>query len=133
MEDVVQATVAAGSLHRQDVQWLLHHADHRTVPAVAVADAAGIGVGDVLTDGAEGNALLHLQDRLGQGMGLGGGHAEQVVGEPLGELGAHAGKFVELLDEAGHRPRGRGGLLVHQAITSRTVSGLRRRSTAASR
>ena len=70
MEHVVQPSVAARPLQGQDVQGLFDHADDRLVALVIVADGAGVGVGDVLADGAEDDLLLDLEDGLGQGLGL---------------------------------------------------------------
>ena len=46
------------------------------------------------------DAFLDRPDRLGQGQGLLGRGLEEVVGEPLGRLGAEAGELAEGVDQA---------------------------------
>ena len=71
MQDVVQALVRARTLDREDVERLLDDADHFAIAQDVAADAAGVGLGHVLADVAEGDALLHLEDRFGKRLGLG--------------------------------------------------------------
>ena len=78
----------------------------QALPRFVAAQQAGLDVGRVLADAAQLDALLDVDDGVGQGAGLFVGGAQQVVGEALGALGADARQAVELLDELGD---GRGG------------------------
>ena len=93
--------MAARALDCQDVQRLLDDADHGAIAVAVGADRARVDVRRVLAERAEGDALLDLDDRLGQGGRFFLGGAQEVVGETLGALGSDAGQAVQLLDQLG--------------------------------
>ncbi len=102
VEDVVDAVVAAGFFDGGDVGGLFDDADEAVVAGGGGAVGAGVDVGDVVADGAEAEVLFNLADRVGEGVSVFGGGAEDVKGEALGGFGADAGELAQLVDEAGH-------------------------------
>jgi hypothetical protein len=42
MEHMIQSPVAAGTFQRQNIEWLLHHADDAVIPFLAGTDDAGV-------------------------------------------------------------------------------------------
>jgi len=103
MEHVIKPLIFPGALQGEDIQRFRHDAYLGAVPTLTAADDAGVRVGDVMAGGAQDDLLLYGEDGLGEGTCFLRGHADQVVGEPLGGLGADAGQLVELLDEPGYR------------------------------
>ena len=95
MQHVVATAEGAGALDGEHVERLLDDADTGGVAAGVVAEAAGVALGQVLADGAEVDALLDVEQGLGEVVGLGLGGAQDVVGEALGRLGADAGQAME--------------------------------------
>lgn len=61
---------------------------------------AGWQLGDVGADLAEGDALFDAVDGVGEFLGLGFGHADEVVCEALGGFGSDAWEASECLDDA---------------------------------
>ena len=96
----------ARALDREDVERLLDDADHVRSRAASVQMQQGSTSVDVLAERAEPDALLDLDDRLGERLRFLGRGAQQVIREALRALRADAGQPVELVDQ----PRdGRGG------------------------
>ena len=94
MQYVIEAVVGPGSLERPHVQRLLYDTDSRSVPARVHAYAARVGLGDVEALAAQTDPVLYRADSFCQAASLVGGHADEVVGEPLGRLGADARQLV---------------------------------------
>jgi hypothetical protein len=97
---MVQATIAVGAFHRQDIQRPFHYADFRLVASRVGADSAGVNVGQVLTTGTEEDPLFDTDYCLGQGLSR-IGHAYKMVCQTLGALGTDPWQLVQLTDEAG--------------------------------
>jgi len=107
MEDVVEATIAAGALDGEHIEGLLDHADDRAVAAGVLAVSAGVGLGDIHALGTEADALFDVEDGLGKCSGFLFAGAKDVVSKPLGRLGADTRQPVEGLHQALNRLRGR--------------------------
>ena len=99
MEHMVQAVVFPGPLQGEHVLGLLHHADGGLVPAAAAADRAQLIVCQIAADLAGVDFLVGVQNGLGKALGLLLGHAQHVVGQPLGGLVADAGQAFEFLHQ----------------------------------
>ena len=129
VQDVVAAAEAAGALDGKDIQRLLDDADDAVIAAGVGADATGVGLGEVLTDGAEPNALFDVEQGGGQFLRFNFGRAEDVVGEALGRLGADAGQAVEGFDEPGegHGGDGAAGVLAADRGGGIGAAGMMRR------
>ena len=76
-------------------------ADLGAVPLGVGADSADVGVGQVLAFLAKHDVVLDGVDSVGKLESLLVGKLDDVVGQPLGALGADAGQLGQLLDEAG--------------------------------
>ena len=93
-EDVVDAVVLVGALHRDHVARLLDDADQALVPARVLADPTALLVGEVEAAIAQADPLLDLADRLGESRGVLRGRSQDVEGEPLGRaLNRRPGSF----------------------------------------
>jgi hypothetical protein len=57
---------------------------------------------DVVADGAEAQAGLQVAHSVGQRRSILAGGAQDVEGEALGALGAHAGQLLQLFNEPSH-------------------------------
>ena len=101
MQDVVQALVAAGALHGQYVQRVFYDANLFEITLGIGTDRAGVGVGQVLAFLAKDDVVLHRADGFGQIKCFFAGQSNNVVGQPLGTLGADSGQFVKFLDQPG--------------------------------
>ena len=75
----------------------------------SAADDATRALGDVEAALAERDARLHLQDRLGEPLRVGGGHPQHVEGDALRRLRTDAGQAAELVDQVLDRPLVDGG------------------------
>jgi hypothetical protein len=108
-QHVVEPAELVGALDGNDVAGLLDDADDRAVAPLVLADAAARALGEVEAHLAEADLLLHLADRVGEGVGALGVLAEDVEGQPLGAALADSGKLRELGDQAvdGARVHGR--------------------------
>ena len=65
------------------------------------AKLARIDVGEIVANGASTNRSLRFEDTFGELGCVRRIHFQNKECEPLGGLGADAGKFLELFDEAG--------------------------------
>ena len=106
-EDVVNTVEGAGLFEGHEIARLLDDADGRLVAARVAADGADglVGLGQVEADLAMADLLLGGADRLGQLEGFLGRASQQVMGEPLGGLGADAGQASQGGDQAIHDRR----------------------------
>ena len=64
---------------------------------------AGIDVGDVVADRAQVQAGLHLADGVGEQFGVFVAGAQDVKGEALRRLAAHAGQLLQFFNQSSHR------------------------------
>ena len=99
-QHVVGAVVVAAPLDGQHVGRLLHDADHPAVARLVGADRARVDIGHVVADGAVGDAVLDVADRLAQQVGLRARRLQDVEREALRALAADARQALQLLDEA---------------------------------
>ncbi len=102
---MIQTAKAAGPIDHGDVLRLFDDADHAMVAARIAAQSAGIRVGDVVADGAVGDAILDVADRLAQPLRVLSRRAQDVERKALRALGPHTGKFLELVDQFLKRSR----------------------------
>ena len=70
------------------------------VAFVTAAEAAGIGVGDVVAHRAVRDTFLHVANRLDEPLGLLAGAFEDVKREALRAPGPDAGEALQLVDQA---------------------------------
>ena len=89
----------AGLLEGHDVPCLLHHAEHRCIPAVVGTDAAQQVLGHVEAAVAEANLRLGVDDRRGEALRIGGGQLEQVERNALRGLRADPRQSPQFVDE----------------------------------
>ena len=110
MEHVVHPLVLPGALHGHHVLGVGHHADDAAVPPGGGADGAGpLPLGQVLAHGAAGDGGLGLEDGVGKGPGRLLRLVQQIEGQALGALAAHAGQLGKLL----HQIFQGGGKILH--------------------
>ncbi len=95
-EDVINAVECAGLLEGHEIARLLDHANGRLITARVAADGADglVGLGEMEADLAMLDSLLGGPDCVGQFECFFGGASQQVMGEPLGGLGADARETV---------------------------------------
>src|SRR5437870_12551958 len=86
-----------------DVGGLFDHADQALVASGARAVGAGVNIGDVVADGAQPQTGLDIVNRAGESVGVVSSRAQNMKRQPLGRLAANAGKFLQLVNETGHR------------------------------
>ena len=87
------------ALNGDHVPGIGHYAHDTGVPFLGGADGAHAAGGQVLTDGAAGDVLLGVQDRLGEFLGFALAQAQHIKGQALGAFAADAGKLGELLHQ----------------------------------
>ena len=101
MEHMVGPVVFPGPLHGNDILGIGHHTDHAAISFLTGADGAQpLSFREVLTDGAEGNGPLGLQNRLSKLLHLILGQRQDKKRQALGSLMANAGQAGKLL---GHK------------------------------
>src|SRR6266700_3181214 len=103
MQDVINAIVMSCLLYRGDIGRFFDDADQVLVSSCAGAIGAGINVGDVVTYRAQTQAGLHVVDGAGKGARILFARTQNVKCEPLRRLASNAGKFLELVNQTGHR------------------------------
>ena len=96
-QDVIDALIGPGLLHGQQVARLLDHADDAGIaPRVAADRTDGLlGLGEMKADLAVPDLVLGRADRLGQLQGLLVRALEEMMGQPLGRLGADPGQAAQ--------------------------------------
>jgi hypothetical protein len=101
-EDMVDSVEGVGFFEGHEVARLLDHADGRVITARVAADCTNglVGLGEVKAHLAVLDLLFGGADRVGEFEGLIGGASEHVVSEPLGGLGADAGKTSQCGDQS---------------------------------
>ena len=90
MQHVVEAAVDARALERRHVEGLFHDADLAVVTRRVGAEGARVPFRHVETDRAEHDALLDLDDGLGQAARLFLGQAQHKIGQALSGLRPNA-------------------------------------------
>lgn len=91
MEHMVGPVVFPGPLHGNDILGIGHHTDHAAISFLTGADGAQpLSFREVLTDGAEGNGPLGLQNRLSKLLHLILGQRQDKKRQALGSLMANA-------------------------------------------
>src|SRR6266511_2003343 len=101
-EDVVEAAELARPLDREEVDWLLHHADERVVASRVPADRARLFLCEIAALVAEADPLLDVLDRGGERERFVLWALEQVERKPVGRARPDAGKARELRDQVFH-------------------------------
>ena len=124
-EDVVDPVEGARLFEGHEVARLLDHADGRLIAARVAADGTDglVGLGEVEADLAMADLLFGGADGVGQLEGFLGGASEQVMGEPLGGLGADAGQASQGGDQAIHGGRVAGARHGQVALAAGTRGG----------
>src|SRR5690606_28654596 len=113
-EHVVLPAELAGALDGDDVLGLLDDAQDVVAAARVGADPAALPLGDFAADLAEPDLALHLGERVGQALHVGGVRRQDVERDALGALRPDPGESTELVDEVLHRA------FVHPASLRRT-------------
>src|ERR1700730_1845124 len=103
-QNVVATAVLLGPLHGDDVAWLLDDAQQARVAPVVAAVHAQLALGEVEAAPAPTHALLRLDSRAREALGVLGRGLQQVEGDAHSFGGADAGGPSPLVDQALHRP-----------------------------
>lgn len=103
MQHVVGAVEVLGLLDGRNVCWLFHYAHEALISGRTAAIDAGVDVGDVVADGAQLQAGLHVAHRNRQRLRILVAGAQDVKGEPLCTFAADAWQLFQFIDEPRHR------------------------------
>src|SRR5579883_904733 len=98
-ENVVHAAVGARFFDSENVVRFLDDADAALIAIRADAVQTGVGIGDVVADGALADFFLGVANGVGESQRVLGCGAEQMKGEALGGFLANAGEMLEFVDE----------------------------------
>ena len=107
---MVHAMVFPRPLHGDHILRLCHNADETVVALGVSADRAQLLIGQVLTDRAEANAVLRVQNGLRKALRLILRQRQDIKRQPLRRLHADAGQTRKLFGQ----PLKRGGKCAHQ-------------------
>jgi hypothetical protein len=96
---MVAALVFTGALNNLDIFRFFHHADGSAVALRVHANAADGFAGDIAADSAEGHAVAHRGQRVGQAVNIFWVHVQHVERNSLRALRTHTGKSRQLINE----------------------------------
>ena len=94
-KDVIETVVGSGVLDGEHITHVGHHAKGVLVASGVGADAAYLGVGDVVAAFAKHDVVFHLEQGVSQLLRLQGILVEQVQRQTQRRLFAHSGQFRE--------------------------------------
>jgi len=100
---VIDPAVVTRFFDGRDVRGLFDHANQPLIPIGIRAINAGINVGDVVAHRAEVKAGFELPNGVGELVRVFVGRTKDVEREALRGLAAHAGKLLELVNQASQR------------------------------
>jgi len=98
VQNVIEAFIAAGFFHCDQIVRLFDHADHRAVAIRRGAKCAGIDVGKVIALIAEDDLLLYFEQRIDQTFDVRIRPPQNPKRQPLGGLVSYSRQAFEFID-----------------------------------